>query len=52
LSLAEARKALQAARGRYRVLDIVEYAPPLDEDDRTLGSCVELLEAALPAAVS
>jgi arginase family enzyme len=30
------------------VLDIVEFAPPLDEDERTLASCVELLEAALP----
>lgn len=48
LSLEQARRAAGAARGRYRVLDVVEYAPPLDEGDRTLASCVELLAAALP----
>lgn len=48
LSLDEARRACRAARGRYRVLDIVEYSPPLDEDERTLETCLELLRAALP----
>jgi len=48
LSLSAACEAARAARGGYRVLDIVEFAPPLDEDERTLASCVELLEAALP----
>lgn len=50
LGLEEARQAARAARGRYRVLDLVEYSPPLDEDDRTLESCVDLLAAALPGA--
>lgn len=49
-TLDQACQVLQAARGRYRVLDIVEYAPPLDEDERTLRSCLDLLEAALPEA--
>lgn len=47
LSLDEARRAAAAARGRFAVLDIVEYSPPLDEDDRTLDTCVQLLAAAL-----
>jgi len=49
-TLEEACRAAEAARGGYRVLDVVEYSPPLDEDERTLDSCLQLLAAALGEA--
>lgn len=48
LSHEQALEAARAARGRYRVLDIVECSPSLDEDERTLETSLDLLEAALP----
>jgi len=47
LSLEDARQAVRATRNRFEALDVAEYAPPLDEEDRTLESALILLEAAL-----
>lgn len=49
LTLEQACQAARAARSSYRVLDVVEYAPRFDEDERTRESCLSLLEAALGA---
>lgn len=44
----QARAFLQAASSRVQVLDMVEYAPPLDEKQRTLDTLVDLLGSILP----
>lgn len=46
-TLEEAQAAARAASGRCRVLDVAEYAPPLDVDERTLESTLAVLEAFL-----
>lgn len=48
-SLEEGLAAVRAAAGRCVVLDVVEYVPRLDEDDRTLESVIALVEAFLDA---
>lgn len=43
----EARAALTVAVERAAVLDVVEYAPRLDEDERTLETLVDVIGSAL-----
>lgn len=43
----QARDALTVAVERAAVLDVVEYAPRLDEDERTLETLVDLIGSAL-----
>lgn len=43
--LEEVVDALAAASGQCRVFDVVEYAPPLDEGQRTLKSVLRVLDA-------
>ncbi len=48
-TLDEARAAVEAAARSCRVFDVVEYAPPLDEGERTLESLLVVLKAFLEA---
>lgn len=47
--LEEVVDAVSAAADRCRVFDVVEYAPPLDEGERTLESVTRVLDAFLQA---
>lgn len=51
-SLDQAAGALGAGLEKARVLDVVEYAPSLDEEDRTRESLVQLLGSVLDGAGS
>lgn len=49
-SLEEARAFLGAAARRARVVDVVEYAPRLDDGEKTLRTLVDLIASILPDA--